>query len=92
MSTKAKKISTEKTVKGSELIEYIKTLIKKGNVRQLVIKKPSGKKVLEVPLSAGVGVSGILLIIAPVLFAIGSVAALVAEFKIEITHADKENK
>lgn len=92
MSTKAKNITTEKTVKGSELIDYIKTLIKKGNVRHLVIKKASGKKVLEVPLSAGVGVSGILLIIAPVLFAIGSVAAWVAEFKIEITHADEENQ
>ncbi len=92
MVTKAKNMSTEKTVKGSELIEYIKTLIKKGNVRRLVIKKPSGKKVLEVPLSAGVGVSGVLLIIAPVLVAISSVAALVAEFKIEITHADEENE
>jgi len=92
MATKAKNMSTEKTVKGSELIEYIKTLIKKGNVRRLVIKKPSGKKVLEVPLSAGIGVSGLLLIIAPVLVAISSVAALVAEFKIEITHADEEDE
>jgi len=92
MPTKTKNYSAEKTVKGSELIGYIKTLIKKGNVRHLIIKKPSGKKVLEVPLSAGVGVSGVLLIIAPVLVAISSVAALVAEFKIEITHADEENE
>jgi len=83
-------MSESKSVKGGELIGYIKTLIKKGNVRRLIIKKPSGKKILEVPLSAGIGVVGVLTIFAPVLVAISSVAALVAEFKVEIIHADDE--
>ena len=83
-------MSENKSVKGGELIGYIKTLIKKGNVRRLIIKKPSGKKMLEVPLSAGMGVVGVLTIFAPVLVAISSVAALVAEFKVEIIHADDE--
>ncbi|RUM94178.1 MAG: hypothetical protein DSZ28_04555 [Thiothrix sp.] len=84
------KMSENKSVKGGELIGYIKTLIKKGNVRRLIIKKPSGKKMLEVPLSAGIGVVGVLTIFAPVLVAISAVAALVAEFKVEIIHADDE--
>ena len=83
-------MSENKSIKGGELIGYIKTLIKKGNVRRLIIKKPSGKKMLEVPLSAGIGVVGVLTIFAPVLVAISSVAALVAEFKVEIIHADDE--
>jgi len=83
-------MSENKSVKGGELIGYIKTLIKKGNVRRIIIKKPSGKKMLEVPLSAGIGVVGVLTIFAPVLVAISSVAALVAEFKVEIIHADDE--
>jgi hypothetical protein len=83
-----KTLTESKSVKGSELIGYIKTLIKKGNVRRLSIKKASGEKVLEVPLSAGVGIAGVLTIIAPVLVAISSVAALVANFKVEITRKD----
>ena len=83
-------MSENKSVKGGELIGYIKTLIKKGNVRRLIIKKPSGKKILEVPLSAGIGVVGVLTIFVPVLVAISSVAALVAEFKVEIIHADND--
>ena len=79
-----------KSVKAGELVGYIKKLIKKGNVRRLIIKKPSGEKMLEVPLSAGIGVVGFLTFFAPVLVAISSIAALVAEFKVEIVHADDE--
>ena len=85
-------MSENKSVKAGELIGYIKTLIKKGNVRRLIIKKPSGKKILEVPLSAGIGVVGALTIFAPVLVAISSVAALVAEFKVEIIHANNDDE
>lgn len=84
-------MSENKSVKGGELIGYMKALIKKGNVRRIIIKKPSGKKILEVPLSAGIGVVGVLTIFAPVLVAISSVAALVAEFKVEIIHADDKS-
>ena len=86
--TKVNNLSNEKTVKGSELISYIKRMIEKGNVRRLIIKKSNGKKVLEIPLSAGVGIGGIMIVIAPVLLAISSVAALLAEFKVEVIHAD----
>jgi len=86
--TKVNNLSNEKTVKGSELISYIKRMIEKGNVRRLIIKKSNGKKVLEIPLSAGVGIGGIMIVIAPVLLAISSVAALLAEFKVEVVHAD----
>lgn len=84
-----KKLTEGKSIKGNELIGYIKTLIKKGNVRRLIIKKSSGKKVLEIPLSAGVGIGGALIFIAPILVAISSVAALVAEFRVEIIYDDE---
>ena len=75
-------------VKGNELIAYIKRMIENGNVRRLIIKKKNGKKVLEIPLSAGVGIGGLLLVLAPVLVAISSVAAWLAEFRVEIVYAD----
>jgi len=75
-------------VKGNELIAYIKRMIEQGNVRRLIIKNKSGKKVLEISLSAGVGIGGLLLVLAPVLVAISSVAAWLAEFRVEIVYAD----
>ena len=88
--TKEKKLIQGKTMKGNELIAYVKHLIEKGNVSRLIIRKPSGKKLLEVPLTAGVGIGGVLIFMTPMLVAISSVAALVAEFKVEVIHADDE--
>lgn len=88
-NTKDQKLK-EESVKGNELIATIKKLIAKGNVRRLIIRKSNGKKVLEVPLTAGIGISGVLIVIAPVLVAISSVAAVVAEFKVEVIHADDD--
>ena len=86
-----KKSTGEKIIKGSDLIAYIKDLIKRGNVRRLIIKKSSGKKLIEVPLGAGVGIGGVLIMIAPVLVAVASVAALVAEYRVEIVHVDDDD-
>ncbi len=79
-------------VKGNELIDTIKSLIEKGNVRRLIIKKNSGKKILEIPLTAGVGIGSLLFILAPVLVIISSLAAWFAEFRIEIVHIDNDEK
>ena len=83
-----KESTGEKTIKGSGLIAYIKDLMKKVNIRRLIIKKSSGEKLIEVPLSAGVGISAVLIMVAPVLVAVASVAALVAEYRVEIVHVD----
>ena len=60
---------------GDQLLKKVKSLIKEGNVRKITIKNKSGKTILIVPLT--IGVVGALL--APVLAAIGAVAALVTE-------------
>jgi hypothetical protein len=72
------------TVSGGDLVDKVKRLIEEGNVRRLVIRKPSGDVLMEVPLTAGVAVSGAVTIMAPVLAAIGAVAALVAKVQVEI--------
>ncbi|HEX4662658.1 MAG TPA: DUF4342 domain-containing protein [Candidatus Saccharimonadales bacterium] len=62
-------------VSGEELIAKVKQLIKEGNVRRIIIKDKDDKVLIEVPLT--IGVVGIVL--APVLAAIGAIAALVTE-------------
>jgi hypothetical protein len=74
----------EVTLAGSELVEYVKRLIAEGNVRRLIIRKPSGEVLVEVPLTAGVAVSGALTLMAPVLAALGALAALLAQVRVEV--------
>lgn len=78
-------------VTGNELVDRIKTLVAEGNVRRLIIRKPDGESLLEIPLTAGVAVGGVVTIMAPVLAALGALAALIAEFKVEVIREDDEN-
>ena len=68
----------EFNVKGEDLIAKIKQLIAEGNVRRVIIKDKDGKVLIEIPLT--IGVVGIVL--APVLAAVGAIAALVTECSI----------
>lgn len=73
-------IKEEFKVKGEELVEKVKQLIHEGNVRRLIIKDESGKVFLEIPLTYGV----IGAFVAPWLAAVGAIAAMVADLKIEV--------
>lgn len=67
-------------VRGEEVIKKVKELIAEGNVRRISIKDKKGKVLAEFPLT--IGVVGALL--APVLAAVGAIAALVAECTISV--------
>jgi hypothetical protein len=79
----------EITVRGADLVEKVKTLIQEGNVRRLVVRRPSGEALVEIPLSAGVGIAGLLTLMAPVLAALGAMAALLADFRVQIERDDQ---
>jgi hypothetical protein len=67
-------------VKGDDLVRKVKEIIAEGNVRRIIIKDKSGKTMVELPLT--VGVVGVIL--APVLAALGAIAALVTECTIAV--------
>lgn len=79
----------EITVTGQELVERIKKLVAEGNVRRLIIRKPDGESLLEIPLTAGVVAGGAVTIMAPVLAALGALAALLTEFKVEVVRTEQ---
>jgi hypothetical protein len=62
-------------VNGEELLAKVKQLISEGNVRKIVIKNKDGKQLVEFPLTIGV----VGAVLAPVLAAVGAIAALVSE-------------
>src|SRR5687768_319577 len=69
--------------KGGQVIDKVKELIHEGNVRRITIKQED-RVVAEFPLT--VGVVGAL--IAPMLAALGALAALLTECTIEIERSD----
>jgi len=60
-------------VSGEEILTKVKQLIKKGNVRRIIIKNEAGETLMEIPLTFAV----VETVIAPVLAAVGALAALV---------------
>jgi CBS domain-containing protein len=79
-----KKTTEEFTVNGEELIAKVKGLINEGNIRRLIIKDADGKTLVELPVT--VGVVGALL--APMLAAVGAIAALVTKCTIVVERRD----
>lgn len=86
--TQTKKISAPREdsfrVRGEKLLEKIKELIAEGNVRKITIKNKEGKTLIVVPLTIGV----VGAVLAPVLAAIGAIAALVSECTITVERGE----
>lgn len=62
-------------VNGEDLLGKVKGLIAEGNIRRITIRNKEGKTLVELPLTVGV----VGAVLAPVLAAIGAIAALVTE-------------
>jgi hypothetical protein len=77
------------TVEGSQgqVIEKIKELIHQGNVRRVrLIHK--GRPLIDIPLTVGIPVAAATVLAAPVLAALGAIAALLTECTIEVEKAE----
>jgi len=68
------------TVRGEELLAKVRELIHQGNVRRIIVINEEGNSLLEIPLTAGV----IGAIVAPVLVAVGAIAALAQNYTLLI--------
>ncbi len=71
---------SEFNVKGEELLKKVKELIHEGNVRRIIIKDSRGNTIMEFPLNIGLIGAALL----PVFAAVGAIAALAADFTIEV--------
>ncbi len=70
-------------VKGNEVIEKVKQLIHEGNVRRIIIKHGE-HTVVELPVTIGV----VAAVLAPMLAAVGAIAAVVTDCTIEVERTD----
>jgi hypothetical protein len=72
-------------VAGAELVDAFKKLVREGNVRRVIIRQDS-RTVAEFPLTAGV----IGTVLAPMLAAIGALAAVLNDCTIEVERTDSD--
>jgi len=76
------------TINGEHLLQKVKELIEEGNVRRITITDKSGKEFMTFPLTIGV----VGAVVAPVLAAVGALAALIGECSITVEREEKESK
>jgi Domain of unknown function (DUF4342) len=73
-------------VRGGHLVEKVKELVHEGNVRRIIIKDSQDKTVLDMPVTVGV----LDLLAAPTMTAIGALAALAADYSVEVEREQLE--
>jgi diacylglycerol kinase family enzyme len=74
------------SINGEHLLKKVKELIAEGNIRKITIKDKNGRELMTFPLTIGV----VGAVFAPVLAAIGALAALVGECTITVEREEKE--
>ncbi len=73
-------------VQANELVDKVRELVHQGNIRRVIIKDEKGRTFIEIPVTvAALGV-----LAAPVLAAIGAMAALVARFTLVVEKAEED--
>ena len=67
-------------VAGDKLKATLKKLIREGNVRRVLVRNPSGRTLIDMPLSAGL--AGVVLL--PFWAVVASIVAIATEFTIVV--------
>ncbi len=81
-------MATEKfTVDGNQVVGKIKELIRQGNIRRVRLIH-NGRPLIDIPLTVGVPVAAAAVLAAPVLAAVGAIAALVTECTLEVERTE----
>ena len=79
------KVRTEEfKVSADETVAKIKEIVAEGNVRRIIIQNEDGKTLIEFPLTVGVAAAAGLLLLAPLLAAVGVLAAIVTDLTIVV--------
>lgn len=87
-----KTFTEEVEVAGQHLVDEVTRLIAEGNVRKVRIRSQNDDVVLEVPLTAGAVVGGVVVLTAPWLAILGALAGLLVKVRIEVVREEKPHE
>lgn len=83
---------TEKfQVAGNRVVSKVRQLVKEGNVRKIIIRKPNGEILKELTLTAGVAIGGVAAFLLPWLAALGALLAMGMDYTIEVVRSEKSD-
>jgi hypothetical protein len=68
------------------LFDKINDVVRQGNVRRIVVADRGGRKILDLPVNAGV----VAAVVAPMLTAVGAGLALAGGWQITVEHTDPD--
>lgn len=80
------KKTEEFRVNGDDLLKKVRQIIAEGNVRRITVRDKKGKNLVELPLTVGV----VGAVLAPILAAVGAIAALVTECTIVVEREEEK--
>lgn len=79
------------TISGKDVVGKVKELIREGNVKRIrLIHKD--RNLIDIPLTAGASAAAVIVLAAPVLAALGALAAVLTECTLEIEKVDKSDE
>lgn len=84
-----KTFTEEVEVAGQHLVDEVTKLIAEGNVRKVRIRSQNDDVVLEVPLTAGAVIGGVVVLTAPWLAILGALAGLLVRVRLEVVREEK---
>lgn len=87
---KGKEFVEQIEVAGDQLVSKVRELIADGRTRRIVIKDRENKELFSVPMNVGVVGGGVVALAAPMLAAIGAVAALVTQVRIDVVREHED--
>ncbi len=76
--------SEQLEVTGNQLVQQVQDLIKQGNARRLIIRRPDGEVLMDINLTVGAVAGGVMVLGAWWIAALAVIAGLVAKVKVEI--------
>jgi hypothetical protein len=92
MSQQPPNWTEEFVVEGGKVVEELKKLIAAGDVRRVIIRNEKDEILIEIPLTPAAAVGGVMVVFAPVLAAVGAMAALLAKVKIQVVRVEDKNE
>jgi hypothetical protein len=90
MDNENKTRTEEFTVNGDDVVAKVRELLHEGDIRRVSIRSEDGKTLLEIPLTIGVAGAAATVIFAPILAALGAMAALITKITIVVERVDHQ--
>ncbi len=79
------------TISGKDVVRKVKEIIREGNVRRIRLIH-ADRNLIDIPLTVGASAAAVTVLAAPVLVALGALAAVLTECTLEIEKEDDTSK